>query len=272
MNLRPKIALVLSALLLVAVTWLDVYSSDELRITSLYLIPILLVTWNNGRRWGYLFAAVSVAILLMVDLQIEATESKHLYFRIDTVGRFLSYVVVIIMASKLRAAYESERRLARTDGLTHLMNRRAFYSSLEVELARIARHARPFALLYIDCDNFKQVNDTMGHREGDKLLLTIAETMRNNVRKGDLVARLGGDEFAIFFPETDEKGLVSVVSDLTSKLDRAVASRYPQVSFSVGIAVFLNTTPSLEEVVMRADQLMYQVKTTGKNGLLQQVF
>jgi diguanylate cyclase (GGDEF)-like protein len=272
MNLRPQFALLLSCILLCLVTWLDIYSSDELRITSLYLIPILLVTWNNGRRWGYLFAAVSVTVLLIVDMRMESTGSKHLYFQIDTVGRLLSYIVVIIMASKLRSAYESERRLACTDGLTLLMNRRAFYNALEAELARSARHAHPFALLYIDCDNFKQVNDTMGHREGDNLLRAISETMRKNVRRGDLVARLGGDEFAIFFPETDDKGVVSVVADLTRKLDHAVAGAYPQVSFSSGIAVFLNAPTSLEEVVMRADQLMYQVKSAGKNGLLQQVY
>ncbi|HEY8100890.1 MAG TPA: GGDEF domain-containing protein [Burkholderiaceae bacterium] len=272
MNLPPKATLLFSVLLLLALAWLDIFSSDELRITSLYLIPILLVTWNNGRKWGYVFSAFSFVILVAIDSMAESSPHKHLYFYIDTFGRFFSYLIVIVLASNLRAAYDRERRLARTDALTHLMNRHAFYASLEVEIARSVRHAQPFSLLYLDCDNFKQVNDTMGHGEGDRLLRLIGETMRKNVRKGDFVARLGGDEFAIFFSDVNVKGIGTIASDLTQKLQRAVAARYPQVSFSTGIAVFLNAPPSLDDAIMRADELMYRVKAAGKNGLLQQVF
>jgi len=272
MNIPPRVTLILSILLLIGLAWLDISSRDEVRITSLYLIPIILVTWNNSRKWGYVFAAISLVLLFAVGPIAGPAPNRHLYFYIETFGRLLSYLIVIVMASKLRAAYDSERKLARTDGLTCLMNRHAFYTSLEVEIARGTRHAQPFSLLYMDCDNFKLVNDTMGHREGDKLLRLIGETIRTNVRSGDYVARLGGDEFAIFFPDTNDKGIVAIAAELTQKLKRAVAARYPQVSFSTGIAVFLNTPPSLEEVVMRADELMYKVKSAGKNGLLQAVF
>lgn len=272
MNFPPKSTLLLSSLLLLGFAWLDLLSSDELRITSLYLIPILLVTWNNGRKWGYVFSAISVAIFVAIDVMINSEQHRHLYFYIDTFGRLLSYVIVIVLASNLRAAYDRERRLAHTDALTHLMNRHAFYTSLEVELARSARSAQPFSLLYLDCDNFKQVNDTMGHWEGDQLLRLIGDALRKNVRKGDLVARLGGDEFAVFFSGADDNGIAVIVADLTKKLKLAVAAKYPQVSFSTGIAVFLKAPPSLDEIIMRADELMYRVKASGKNGLLQQIF
>jgi diguanylate cyclase (GGDEF)-like protein len=272
MNLKPKFSLFLSTLLLLGLAWLDIFSRDELRITSLYLIPILLVTWNNNRRWGYLFAGVSFAILLAVDPISAPTPYRHLYFYIQTFGHFFSYFIVVAMASKLRDAYDRERLLARTDSLTHLMNRHAFYASLEIEIFRGMRHARPFSLLYIDCDNFKQVNDTMGHQEGDRLLRLIGETIQKNVRRGDFVARLGGDEFAILFPDTNDKSIAAIVSDLIHKLKRAVAPKYPQVGFSAGIAVFLKTPSSIEEAIMRADTLMYQVKGAGKNGQLQEVF
>lgn len=272
MTSTPKVTLVLSALLLIGIAWLDVFSGDEVRITSLYVIPILLVTWNNSKKWGYAFAAISIGILLAVDPIGGATHSRHLYFYVETFGRILSFLIIVVMASNSRAAYDRERKLARTDELTHLMNRHAFYASMKIEIARGKRHLHPFSLLYLDCDNFKQVNDSMGHREGDQLLCLIANTMRTNVRKGDIVARMGGDEFAIFFPDTDDKVITSIALELTQKLKQAVIARYPQVSFSAGIAVFLKTCPSLEDVIMRADQLMYQVKTAGKNGLLQGVF
>lgn len=272
MNLPPKSTLLFSILLLAGIAWLDIYSSDELRITSLYLIPILLVTWNNGRAWGYAFSAIAFMILIAIDSMTDSTPHKHLYFDIDTAGHLISYLIVIALATKLRTAYDRERRLARTDTLTHLMNRHAFYDALEVEIARSVRHAQPFSVLYLDCDNFKQVNDTMGHWEGDQLLRLIGDVLRRNVRKGDFVARLGGDEFAIFFSDANGKGIVPIAADLTNKLKSAVAKKYPQVSFSTGIAIFLSTPPSLDEVIMRADELMYRVKSTGKNGLLQQTF
>jgi diguanylate cyclase (GGDEF)-like protein len=272
MNFPPRSTLLISFLLLAGIAWLDIYSSDELRITSLYLIPILLVTWNNGRKWGYAFSAVAFMILIAIDSMSNASPNKHLYFDIDTAGHLISYLIVIALATKLRTAYDRERQLARTDTLTHLMNRHAFYDALEVEMARSTRHAQPFSLLYLDCDNFKQINDTMGHWEGDQLLRLIGDVLRRNVRKGDFVARLGGDEFAIFFADTNGTDIVPIAADLTQKLKGTVTQRYPQVSFSSGIAIFLNTPPSLDEVIMRADELMYRVKSTGKNGLLQQTF
>jgi len=272
MDLRPKVALVLAVISLMAIVWVDISSGAEIRISSWYLIPLLLVTWNINRIWGYFFTLVALAILLGIEPLVGAGATRHIYFYFETVGRFASYLVVISMASKLRQAYDREKRLARTDGLTGLMNRRAFYASIEVEIARRIRNFQPFSLLYLDCDNFKQVNDTLGYNAGDQLLRLLADTLKESVRHGDVVARLGGDEFAIFFPDTNPADIASIMPHLKAALKSAMQRGFPDATLSMGVAIFASIPPNLDEVIMRADQLMYRVKDSGKNGVLQQTF
>lgn len=96
-------------------------------------------------------------------------------------------------------ALQKEKELARVDPLTLLSNRRTFYEQAEVEIARAWRYSRPLCIAYLDIDNFKLVNDWLGHSTGDALLVTLASTLRAELRASDLVGRMGGDEFAILF-------------------------------------------------------------------------
>src|SRR6185312_6159583 len=104
--------------------------------------------------------------------------------------------------------------LARIDALTGVANGRTFYDLARVELCRFQRTGRPFTVAYLDLDNFKQVNDRLGHPAGDDLLRRVAQVLRDNTRVLDVPARLGGDEFALLLPETDAEDALPVLSKL----------------------------------------------------------
>jgi diguanylate cyclase (GGDEF)-like protein len=169
----------------------------------------------------------------------------------------------------LRRAMSRARNFALTDVLTGLANRAGLMLELEdvIEASRGTKSA--FALLYLDVDNFKYVNDTRGHAAGDSVLQLIADTLRGCVRRsGDLAGRLGGDEFAILIPETDEIEANVMAERILARLNEAVqGQRYP-VGFSIGLACFPTPPRDVSEAFLIADRLMYAAKHGGKNRIV----
>jgi diguanylate cyclase (GGDEF)-like protein/PAS domain S-box-containing protein len=171
------------------------------------------------------------------------------------------------MHERLQTALEREQELARIDPLTQVANRRAFYELAEMELARSRRYRRPLTFVCIDLDNFKLVNDALGHLTGDAVLVTVASTLRDELRATDVVARMGGDEFEIMLPETNAESARVVLDKLHAALQRALASNHWSVTLSIGAATFLVPPRSLEHAVRLADETMYSIKNQGKNGV-----
>jgi diguanylate cyclase (GGDEF)-like protein/PAS domain S-box-containing protein len=165
------------------------------------------------------------------------------------------------------AALTAERRLARVDPLTGLANRRAFYEGAELERKRALRHSRPLSVAYIDLDNFKQINDRMGHEVGDQLLIQIGAILQNILRAEDLAARMGGDEFAIVFPENNYESARMAIQKTHRMLTEMAKDHKWPVSFSIGMVTFSVPPTSVEEMVRAADDLMYSVKHNGKNSI-----
>ena len=165
------------------------------------------------------------------------------------------------------AALAAERKLARVDPLTGLANRRAFYEGAELERKRCLRHSRPLSVAYVDLDNFKQVNDQMGHDVGDELLVQIGSILQNRLRAEDMAARMGGDEFAILLPENNyETACIAVQKAHRMLTDMAKNNRWP-VTFSIGMVTFAHPHGSVEDMLRVADDLMYTVKRNGKNSV-----
>jgi diguanylate cyclase (GGDEF)-like protein/PAS domain S-box-containing protein len=171
----------------------------------------------------------------------------------------------------LRTSLENERSLSRIDFLTKIPNRRAFYEATELESQRSRRYRRPLSIVFIDIDNFKDVNDTLGHEMGDDLLRKVAETIRRYTRECNVAARLGGDEFGILLAETGAGGSMAAVSNLRTRLSLLVTTNHWPISFSFGIATFLQPEPSVEDMLRIADELMYEVKRGGKNSIASRV-
>jgi len=161
--------------------------------------------------------------------------------------------------------------LSATDPLTGLLNRRGFMERLTKRLTKPKRRSDSAALLYIDFDNFKLVNDRHGHQAGDRALQALAEILRNQVRSGDFAARLGGDEFALCFAEMSEAAArrkAKLLLDAVGELDNLGAAPEHPLGLSIGIAVFDPRTPEDPRLLVeRADAAMYEVKRNGKGGV-----
>ena len=127
------------------------------------------------------------------------------------------------------------------------------------------------SVAYLDCDNFKAVNDRSGHKEGDRLLESVARTLKAHVRKTDVTGRLGGDEFAIVLANTGHDSAVTVVNKLNRELDALMSSQGWPVTFSIGVGIFPGVPASEDEIISFTDKLMYRVKSSGKNNVLTQI-
>jgi diguanylate cyclase (GGDEF)-like protein/PAS domain S-box-containing protein len=152
------------------------------------------------------------------------------------------------------------------DFLTGLFNRRHFEQELAKETERVARYGAPGAVLVIDIDNFKDVNDTFGHKAGDDVLKGVAGLLRERLRHTDIVARLGGDEFAVLLTQTDADHAQSVAGELVKALGRqmaVLADHSIHITASIGLSLFDRLTDI--EVLAYADLAMYEAKETGRN-------
>jgi diguanylate cyclase (GGDEF)-like protein len=158
-------------------------------------------------------------------------------------------------------------RLATTDGMTGLQNRRDFLVRAETEWQRRARYDRDLSLVILDIDNFKSINDRCGHDAGDQVIIDIAKLCQLTKRDSDVAGRLGGEEFAILLPETDEAAAAS----FAERLRALVAHHAPgppgggsQVTISIGVSCARNAA-SLEAFLKQADAALYQAKHAGRN-------
>jgi diguanylate cyclase len=198
-----------------------------------------------GRSW--LVLAIGIVIGLIVFFQWGAS-MRH--------------------ARRLSAANARISDLTRTDALTGLMNRRAFAEQLEVSFAACRRGAPPFALLYFDLDNFKDVNDTRGHQVGDLLLQQVIERVRDVIRRSDVMARFGGDEFALLQAAIHPGATASLAAKINELLafPFLVKGDEIQISTSIGIAEYSDQTQSPDALLMQADLALYRAKEDGRNG------
>jgi diguanylate cyclase (GGDEF)-like protein/PAS domain S-box-containing protein len=165
--------------------------------------------------------------------------------------------------SERKQAEQELRRFAEYDSLTGLRNRRVFEADLGVQLSRCKRYDEHAALLLIDLDNFKQINDSHGHGTGDRMLKAIAETIRKRVRSSDVAARIGGDEFAVLLAHVDHERMRSVLGDLRRMLDNCAIETDDAVisaTSSIGAALLDKSVTSAEDALHVADIAMYADK------------
>lgn len=197
--------------------------------------------------------------------------SVHVALVRDGEGRALHMIGQVLDITERKRFEDQLRHLADHDPLTGLLNRRR----LEQELARHIEHVRRRdaggALMVLDIDNFKQVNDTLGHRAGDELIVSVARILSANLRSTDVLARLGGDEFAILLPRAD----AAEAKRVATKLVRAVraqatvvgGARPRTVTISLGATMFRSSSAlSEEELMVEADLAMYDAKAAGRNA------
>ncbi len=186
----------------------------------------------------------------------------------DRAGRLFQIEGLLTNITERKQAADEIILLATTDGLTGLANRATFIERLRQTVAAAKRGAPPFAVLYLDIDRFKDINDTLGHSAGDLLLKSVGERLKGCIRETDLVARLGGDEFAIL---QANRGDLANSGLLASKIMEALSAPYPlgktemRITVSIGISAYAPETVGPDEMLAEADIALYRAKDEGRN-------
>lgn len=261
--------------------WLISYALLAMALPLLRSVPTAAVVHDasviDARVSVFRMALPYLLIILTVGLAVYELQSPS--YQIRTVGVLIGSSVMVVLVllrqlmqiienahlyGQLRQAYASMESLAITDGMTGLLNHRAFQERLSEACAQARRYHRPISLLMIDVDSFKSYNDTFGHPAGDQLLKRLADLLRANCRSCDIPARYGGEELAIILPETD----AHQARTLAERIRAAVAEHpFPHrpVTISIGIATADDRIDTPDRLVCAADDALYQAKRSGKN-------
>jgi diguanylate cyclase (GGDEF)-like protein len=252
---------------------LDRATGEEVSVSFFYILPILLASWKGGLLPGLVFNGICATLRILLIVSWEGPQllrNPALYWTLLFEGVF--FVTLTLIASALRNLHIRQSLLARTDPLTGVANRRAFYERAELELSRARRNPEELTVAYLDVDDFKRINDELGHEAGDDLLRNVAETFLRRIRSTDLVARLGGDEFALLLSATGTTAARMLLTELFGTLAAEMLRQSWPVTFSVGAVTFTRPPASTDDLLRRVDEMMYRVKREGKGGIRLAVF
>lgn len=221
-------------------------------IRSILCVPLV----SKGRNIG---------VLTLNHAKPNAFEPELL----PTMRVLASYLAIAVENAELFGFVKS---LAEKDSLTLLYNHGAFHEKLGIELERANRYSRPMAVIMLDLDGFKEINDSYGHTMGDRVLVLVAGALGAHLRKSDIAARYGGDEFAVILPETDLSSAAVIAERVAEGISgvRLDTDRGDIISFSasVGYAACSPDSPGRTEILNVADRLMYESKRRGRGGVL----
>ena len=237
------------------VDWVDrigVRQATLAIVGSSVLLSVLLdVLWHLLAGWPLSTRSLLLATLLPVPIA----------------GLGAGITLRLIVA--LDQARSRAEQLALTDALTGVRNRRWFMTQAALEFERATRHGRALALVLIDVDHFKRVNDEHGHQTGDRLLVEIAQTCAATLRRTDLLARFGGEEFIVLLPETGQRDAVRLAERMRQAVQAGL--RDPQhplqvpVTISLGVVAMSAATPTLDALIRATDQALYDAKRAGRD-------
>lgn len=261
-----------SVLMVLLLTGLFVVLGGVVFLEPFYAIPITLASWYGSRKSGILLTLFSALILVLTKvIFLQAPVSAPTYF-FESLAFILAYLGLAIIVTNFRNIHRVEVLAADTDDLTGISNSRSFYVELANELVRSHRYGHVFSLAYLDVDEFKHINDSQGHLEGDRLLIEVAKCLKTSLRKTDTAARLGGDEFACLFPETDRQKAEIAFTSVSETLRKRMKEHGWDVTFSAGLVTFDTIPEDVKEAIKVADELMYSVKNGEKNNIAYKVW
>lgn len=220
-------------------------------ITGLIIVGFVVINPYVAQPYSPNGVATAILAMLYFAVFFHAYAKQSIYF-------FL----------RMRESKERLREMATRDMLTGVLNARAYYEICDSLIKMAKRHASPYAVLFVDLDHFKSINDTHGHAAGDAVLKAVASCLSNNLRSSDALGRIGGEEFSIFLPNTDLPGAVSLAENLRQKIEGllpSVGEQSLKITASIGVAGNQGDVQSMQEIQRRADQGMYQAKAAGRN-------
>lgn len=270
-----------------------VTSDSEGRVVLVNKYGSDVAVYGDGKIEGSYFADLFVTLQERLKFKSGLQEIRNLklknysnessFYTSDGVQKNIAWVhsylgdgengksVLLSIGSDITERKEAEKRiswLANHDPLTGLYNRRYFNEIFENVLQRNLRYKKTGAILYLDLDNFKFVNDTLGHQAGDKLIKDVSFALKRITRTSDIVSRIGGDEFAIVIQDIDKRGVMDFCDSLNRRINTVISpiTTRQNISTSIGIAMFPNHGRNVNQLLVNADIAMYQAKEQGKGG------
>ncbi len=255
------------------VTWV-LWNTGQINspLLNLYLLTIVYSALTLGKLATLLEIFLIACVYLFMGYSVYTTQIFSFETFSFLMARFSPFVLVAYLATMLSADIQSAKAklkaMTETDSVTGLLNRRAFGAILEKEVQQFVRHSRPFAIMMIDADGLKEVNDRMGHDAGDMLIMLVADVIQTSIRASDSSARYGGDEYAVLLSDT-ESGETHVIGErirsgvANSSFD--VRGQRVSSTVSIGIASCPDDAMVLDELWEKADSALYASKEHGRN-------
>ena len=236
-------------------------------ITAMFVIIVFAILAGTVfvRRWILMpLRALRKGAEEFAEGRLEHRVPVHADDEIGRVARTFNQMAEAVMHDR-----DVMHSLAIQDQLTGLLNVRELYRRLELELARAGRHGRPLAVLMVDADFFKSINDRFGHPAGDLVLRELAYRLRGSLRPSDVAARYGGEEFVVMLPETDATGAMAMCERLRAQVAETPfeisADNRQMLTVSIGIAVYPRDAGAADALIAAADKALYAAKHQGRN-------
>jgi diguanylate cyclase (GGDEF)-like protein len=261
-SIKKIVSLVVGFATVVAIDRIDFSMHSDLSLFILYFIPIIAVTLYAGKWAGLILSILSV-------LLFSFNHFPHYPISSPQSWNLISDIILLFALFFILTRYLKERELQKQDILTKIGNRKRFVELINFEINRSTRYRHPFTIVYIEIDNFKNVNQVLGHLGADSLLIAVANTIQKNIRNSDSVTRTGDHEFAILFPETNNEVFVQIINKIKSlllELD-VVKSNAWDVSFSIGCVTFLKAPATIDEMINKVNSVIDSIQSSGKNSI-----
>lgn len=231
--------------------------------------PVLLAELHRGRRPDDSVVGSFMSVPMVVqDQMVGVLNVSHPRPRAFTEDHLRLLALIAGQAAALIQRilhFEEMKRHATTDDLTSVFNRRHFLERLQHEIARAARYHVPFGLLFLDIDNFKELNDHFGHQVGDRVLAELGMVLKHWARSSDLVARYGGEEFVVLLPMTEKRGAMVAAERLRARIQQHAFYRRKRLTVSMGVCAFPQDGETVERLLGCVDEALYMAKNTGRN-------
>lgn len=243
--------------------WLRQHTDAEYAFASAIIVPVFLVAWFGGLAQGIAASVLAACMWVAGDLLSGREWTKGWIPFVNGLVRLATYCFIAFLAARIRALLRHQAEMATRDSLTGLMNQRAFFEAGQAEALRASRYGHPMAVVFLDLDDFKVLNDTLGHDAGNEALVAVGDALTKALRSTDSVARLGGDEFAVLLHEIGEKSAVAAARKMSEKVEAALEA-YPPVTASIGVVWYEWPRGEFKAMLKAADAQMYEVKHGGK--------
>lgn len=251
----------------------------------LFTAIFILIDWAglNSLGHGQLLAteincALTAGLVFMLRGRKERFGLVAVLFVAINYATFLSALLLVVndelrvIWSRMRQTMAELREMAEKDALTGLLNPRTYYDVTNRMIWLAHRTSSPYALLFIDLDHFKLINDCFGHETGDTVLATVARTLHGHIRQSDVLGRIGGEEFSVFLPDTTPEGAKLLAEKLRAAVEAidhsSVGTELLKTSASIGIALKQPADQTIADIQRRADRAMYQAKFAGRNRVV----